>query len=188
MSPVCVCGCHCQVMSVWTEKDTDSGQFVSTLLLPALLSVERLWRDWTKYNWFGQDVRLEEAREDCVLAGRSGAAELPGGLNWYLQAGWGWAGRRGAGLALVPGCSKEDMNRVTEPSFSGTALLHLFGFPQSKHYFLDTFNNQSFSHTPVFAFLLLHKNPPLPNLFCGWLVGKCPKFLQMATATVCKNQ
>lgn len=97
------------------------------------------------------------------------------------QCLWGVLRRQprqeGAGAAMVWGRFKQDMKWVTELSFPGRALLHLFGFPQAKHYCLDTFNNCSPSHTHQCLLFSLHTNPPLPpGSFCGWLVGKCPEF------------
>lgn len=160
------------VMARWCLSRQKREQIVASSSLPYICQHCSAQRGSEEYEQSTAEltrgsclVGLEEAREGCVLTDRRGAEGIAWGAELVLS------GRKGAGLALVPGCFKEDMKRVTEPFFPGTALLHLFGFPQTKHYFLDIFNNHSSSHTSVFAFLLLHKTPSLPNLFCRWLAG-----------------
>lgn len=69
-----------------------------------------------------------EAGKDCVSADRCWTEELPreAELIPVGRAEGGSPGRRGAGRAMVQESFKEDMNWVTEQSFPGRALLHVW--------------------------------------------------------------
>lgn len=117
-------------------------------------------------RWSSQGVSVAVGRQGrTVPMDRRGTAGLPRRLSPLARQEGSWSSP-----AVVQGRFKKDVKWVTEPSFPGRALLHLFGFPQCKHRFLDIFNNRSSSHTPAFAFL----PPLLKPILCvaGWEVPR----------------
>lgn len=169
---------------VWTENCTDSGHLISNCVHEnrdvthadtdgdTEAAMGLVWGVQTNHRrneakFTGSKRGWRGGREGLCASGQtqdSRAAReaelIPAG-----QAEGGSPRQQGSwpGLAVVRGRFSEDTNWVTEPSFPGRALLHLFGFPQSKHYLLDIFNSRSSSHTPVFAYLLLHKKTLFPQ-------------------------
>lgn len=144
-----------------------------------LLGIGRVW--WSssedfKYTHTQKQSQVPRRQGRSALADRPQVGRAARGADPptpVRQAEGSSPGRRELG-PWVWGWFEEDMKWVTELSFPGRAPLHLFGFSQSKHYFPDMFNNHSSSHMPVFAFLWLHKNCPLPKLILWVVRGEVP--------------